>query len=117
MTRILILVVLVGLSGCDLAFPPGADEKFGDQNFKSAVSAIELHKTRNGTYPDTLADLEYLGDWDGIWVNSVRYEKVESGYNLYVERGFMSEPELKLPAGYKVGLGLVDSNVEWIPEE
>ena len=109
-----LLIVLFLLSGCEFDFPSGMDEKFGDQHFKSAISAIELHKTRTGEYPDTLNDLEYLGDWDQIWLHSVRYEKADTGYNLFIERGWMGEPSLDLPAGYKDGLGLIESNVKWV---
>ncbi len=111
----LIIAVLM-LSGCDFEIPHGIDEKFGDQHFKSAVSAIELHKTRHGNYPSSLEELEYLGDWDEIWLNSVSYEKAGSGYNLYIERGWVGEPSLELPEGYKTGLGLLDSNVTWVVE-
>lgn len=93
------------------------DARFSDQHFKSAISAIELHKTRTGGYPDSLSELEYLGDWDQLWINSVRYEKVDGGYNLFVERGFVGESSLELPEGYKVGLGLVDSNVSWLEKQ
>ena len=117
MRQIVSILVILLLSGCDFEFPGGLDEKFGDQHFKSAISAIELHNTRTGRYPDSLDDLEYLGDWDLIWLSSVRYEKVEGGYDLFVERGWVGEPSLELPADYKVGLGLVDSNVEWIQEQ
>ena len=109
-------IVLVLLSGCDMEIPGGMDEKFGDQHFKSAVAAIELHKTRTGDYPSSLKDLEYLGDWDLIWLDSVRYEKTGAGYNLFIERGWAGEPSLSLPAGYKAGLGLIDSNVTWVEE-
>lgn len=100
------------LYGCDFKFP-GADEKFGRQNFVSAVSIIELHKTRNGVYPDSLNELQFLGDWDSIWLSAVRYEKNNSGYNLYLERGWVGKPELVLPEGFKRGLGLKDSNIAW----
>jgi len=110
LTNLLILALLV--SGCDFRFP-GVDEKFGKQNFISAISIIELHKTRNGVYPDSLRDLQYLGDWDQIWLGAVRYEKTGEGYNLFVERGWMGEPDLVLPTGFKKGLGLKDSNVTW----
>ncbi|WP_345867865.1 hypothetical protein [Shewanella algae] len=50
MQKLIAIIVLVGfLSGCDFEVP-GADEKFGTQNFVSAVSIIELHKLRNGVY-------------------------------------------------------------------
>lgn len=114
MRKFSLVFIILLLSACEFEFPGGMDEKFGDQHFKSAVSAIELHKTRTGEYPSTLNDLEYLGDWDMIWLHAVRYEKSDAGYKLFIERGWMGEPSLKLPAGYKVGLGLIDSNVTWI---
>ncbi len=117
MRSLLTVSLLLMLAGCDFEFPGGIDEKFGDQHFKSAVSAIELHKVRTGEYPGSLDDLEYLGDWDMIWVQSVGYEKSGDGYNLYVTRGWAGEPSLKLPEGYRGGLGLRDSNVTWVPEE
>ncbi|MDJ0707955.1 MAG: hypothetical protein QNJ46_32180 [Leptolyngbyaceae cyanobacterium MO_188.B28] len=104
--------------GCELAsdFTSSADKTFGCQNFTSAVALIELHNTRNGSYPDSLNDLEYLGDWDAIWLGAVQYEKVSDGYNLYVERGWVGEPELSFPEDYKNGLGLKDSNITWTAE-
>ena len=107
-----LLLLALLLTGCDTWFAAN-DEKFGRQNFVSAISIIELHKTRNGSYPGSLQDLQYLGDWDAIWLSAVRYERVQGGYNLFVERGWMGEPDLKFPAGFKRGLGLKDSNVTW----
>jgi len=113
MRLICILIFTILVTGCDGIFP-GVNEKFGQQNFVSAVSLIELHKTRNGVYPESLKDLKYLGDWDGIWLSAVRYEKVDKGYNLFVERGWVGKPHLEFPIGFKQGLGLQDSNVTWI---
>lgn len=115
MKKIRLLLLAILITGCDFTVP-GADEKFGKQNFVSAVSIIELHKIRNGVYPDELEDLQYLGDWDGIWLSAVRYEKAGNGYNLFVERGWVGKPDLKFPVGFKTGLGLKDSNVEWISD-
>ena len=115
MKNTFLLISVVLLSACDFEFPgfPGADEKFGKQNFVSAVSLIELHKVRNDEYPDSLSELEYLGYWDGIWISAVRYEKNGDGYNLYVVRGWMKEPSLEIPEGFRRGLGLRESNVTW----
>ncbi len=110
-----ILLVVTLITGCD-SWIAGNDEKFGKQNFVSAISLIELHKVRNGAYPESLKDLQYLGDWDGVWISRVRYEKTGEGYNLYVEIGWIGEPDLRLPIGFKKGLGLKESNIEWIPE-
>ncbi|WP_345858437.1 hypothetical protein [Shewanella algae] len=113
MQKLIAIIVLVGfLSGCNFEVP-GADEKFGTQNFVSAVSIIELHKLRNGVYPKSLRDLEFLGDWDGIWLSAVRYEQNGDGYNLYLERGWVGKPSLEFPVKFKQGLGIKESNVTW----
>jgi len=109
---VLILLFMSVLSACDFEVP-GADKKFGTQNFVSAVSIIELHKLRNGEYPESLKDLEFLGDWDGIWLSAVRYEKSGDGYNLFLERGWAGKPSLEFPVKFKQGLGIKDSNVKW----
>jgi len=103
------------LSACDFEVPV-ADNKFGTQNFVSAIAIIELHKTRNNRYPDSLNQLEFLGDWDGIWLGAVRYEKTNTGYNLFVERGWINEPTLVFPIAFKNGLGLEQTNVIWEEE-
>jgi len=114
MLKLVAAILLIGvLSGCDFQIP-GADEKFGTQNFVSAVSIIELHKLRNGEYPKNIKELEFLGDWDGIWLSAVRYEKDGEGYNLYVERGWAGKPSLEFPVKFKQGLGIKKSNVTWV---
>ena len=115
MKTLSLFIFLVLLSGCDIPFP-SPDEKFGKQNFVSAISIIELHKVRNGTYPETLSDLKFLGDWDGIWLSAVKYEKTKNGYNLFVERGWVGKPSLVFPVEFKNGLGLNKSNVKWTTE-
>ena len=99
MQRVAPLAVLFLLfSGCNKpSFVSRADAQFGEQNFKSAVALIELHRVRTGSYPASLKDIEYLGSWDQIWLSAVRYEPSEGGYNLYVTRGWVGEPTLKLP--------------------
>ena len=107
------VLLILSISGCNFEVP-GADEKFGTQNFVSAVSLIELHKTRNGAYPESLDDLEFLGDWDGIWLTAVKYEKSDKGYNLYLERGWAGKPSLEFPIKFKKGLGIQKTNVKWV---
>ncbi|MDM7862304.1 hypothetical protein QTP81_16980 [Alteromonas sp. ASW11-36] len=109
------LTLLLALTACDFNFDiPHADETFGTQNFVSAVSIIELHNVRNGEYPEDLDELEFLGNWDAIWLSAVRYEKVDNGYNLFVERGWATEPNLVFPIRFKQGLGIQATNVEWL---
>ncbi|MGB1030364.1 MAG: hypothetical protein ACPGVW_11470 [Pseudoalteromonas marina] len=79
------LLFILLLAGCDFEVP-GADERFGTQNFVSAISLIELHKTRNGVYPNTLAELDFLGDWDGIWLSAVKYVKKMMTATIYTLR-------------------------------
>jgi hypothetical protein len=113
--RAALIVIVFLVSACAKpSFVSRADEQFGEQNFKSAVALIELHHVRNGTYPASLKDIEYLGAWDQLWLSAVRYEPVDGGYNLFVTRGWIGEPTLRLPRSYLTGLGLRDSNVTWV---
>ncbi|PKF78096.1 hypothetical protein CW749_17955 [Vibrio sp. vnigr-6D03] len=109
---LLVLWIALLLTGCDLPFEQ-ANQKFGRQHFISAVSAIELHKTRNGMYPSSLNELEFLGDWDQIWISSVEYKKTETGYNLYLEKSWSTTPELNFPSSFKRGLGIEKTNIQW----
>jgi hypothetical protein len=114
MNKVLVTIfVFIVVSGCEFELP-GADQTFGTQNFVSAISIIELHNIRNGEYPNNLKELEFLGDWDGIWLSAVRYEKNGSGYNLYLERGWVGKPSLEFPLKFKTGLGIKETNIKWI---
>ena len=104
------LVLCLSLSGC--AFQKEADQKFGDQHFKTAVALIELHKVRFGEYPNSLSDLKFVGEWDQIALSSVKYKRVEAGYELDVIRGWMGKPELRYPDEFWKGLGVVKSNMK-----
>lgn len=63
----------------------GPDNIFGDQNLKTAVALIELHKVRYGKYPDSLQDLRFIGQWDQIALNSVSYYPNENHSAYYIE--------------------------------
>jgi hypothetical protein len=104
----LVLVFAITLSSCN--FQKQADAKFGDQHFKTAISLVELHKVRTGTYPETLDDLKFTGDWDQLALASVEYKKLDSGYELNVTRGWVAQPNLVYPAEFWDGLGLQRSN-------
>jgi len=116
MKKIIIMLFLITLlSGCNLLgeFGEEADEKFGDQNFKTSIALIELHNVRNGSYPDSLDDIEYTGDWDAIYLNGVEYTKLEEGYELNLTRGWAGMPdELIYPPEFWNGLGLKKSNLK-----
>lgn len=61
------------------------DQDHADQNFKRAISLIEVHKLRFGTYPNTLNDpdfTEFMGGWDKVIYHAVTYLKLEDGYEL-----------------------------------
>ena len=106
----LLCLSLSGLVGCD--FQKDADEKFGDQHFKTTISLIELHKIRHGAYPESLKELKFTGEWDAIALSSVDYKRLENGYELNVTRGWVGQPTLTYPADFWRGLGLVKSNMK-----
>ena len=83
------------------------DNKFGDQNLKSTVALLELHKIRYGRYPRSLRDIRFKGDWDEIWLNSTRYvvSPDSTRYCVEVERGWMGKPVLNYPPEFWQGTG------------
>lgn len=85
----------------------GPDAMFGDQYLKTAVALIELHKVRTGHYPDDLGKLEFIGQWDVMAVQSVRYKVAPDGASYYVEvqRGWVGKPDLSMPAEFWQGTG------------
>jgi hypothetical protein len=109
--RIAIVVTsAVLLSSCD--FQKEADAKFGDQHLKTAISLVELHKTRYGKYPESLADLKFIGDWDKIALAAVEYKRSGSGYELNVLRGWAGAPNNQYPPEFWQGLGVISSNAK-----
>ena len=114
--QILIILTLSTLlfTGCGLKkFEEQANQQFGDQHFKTAIALIELHKVRFGEYPASLDSLKFVGDWDKIIWGSVKYEKLDTGYELDLTNGWVGKPNtLEYPAGFWKGLGLVRSNMK-----
>jgi len=112
--RVLATLAVFGLilvcASCG-GFRQQADSQFGDQNFKSAIALIELHKVRFGTYPKDLTELTFTGSWDQIWMSAVKYTKLEDGYELDLVRGWVGTPELEYPADFWQGLGIRKTNV------
>src|SRR5437667_11605271 len=109
-TRTVLLLLLVAvLFGCD--FQKQADAKFGDQHFKTSIALIELHKVRTGSYPESLKELQFTGEWDAIAINSVEYKRAAGGYELNVLRGWVGQPTLAYPKEFWQGLGIVKSNM------
>lgn len=90
-------------------FTQTADGMFGDQHLKTAVALIELHKTRYGQYPGSLADLRFTGQWDAIALGAVSYCANANGtaYYIEVERGWAGRPNLSLPPEFWQGTGFV----------
>lgn len=94
-------------------------EMLADQEFKKAIALIELHKLRNGSYPNSLSELEYLSAMDSSMFNSVQYVRHDSGYELNLTLEFPSfngngitKVDLDYPPGFWEGLGCVKSNIK-----
>ncbi len=90
---------------CALTLP--IDNKFGDQHMKTSVALLELYKNRHGRYPDRIADLDFVGDWDRIALNSVAYypNDARTRYYLEVTRGWLCSPSLHYPVEFWTGTG------------
>jgi hypothetical protein len=108
--RLAVVAGFVLASGCG-RLTAGADAKFGDQHFKTAVALVELYHVRHGTYPTSLAALDFVGEWDAIALSAVQYQPLASGYELNVTRGWVARPELRYPPEFWHGLGLRKTNV------
>lgn len=115
MTRLaFVLLLSLSISSCILnEFQEQANQKFGDQHFKTAIALIELHNIREGEYPTKLSDLKNLGEWDQIIFSSVKYNKLDGGYELDLVNGWVGKPEeLNYSDDFWNGLGLVKSNLK-----
>ena len=80
-------------------FKDQADAQFGDQHFKTAIALIELYHVRHGSYPDSLAQLDFTGSWDQVAISSVAYRRLPSGYELDLTRGWIGRAPLLAFAG------------------
>lgn len=96
-----------------------AQQMFADQEFKKAIANIELHKLRNGQYPQSLNELQFLSVFDSTMFSYVNYTKADSGYILNINFKFFSiEPgqeqnvALKYPQEFWKGLGCIKSNAK-----
>src|SRR5579872_6776195 len=94
---------VIGMSGVT----KGADNLFGDQELKTAVALLELHKVRFGKYPNSLSDLKYLGAWDQGQLQRVSYypNADRTAYYIEVKRGWIGKPDLKMPDEFWRGTG------------
>ena len=99
--------VFLGLHYFAPAATKAADNQFGDQWLKTSVALLELHKARYGKYPDSLADLKFIGDWDQAALQNVRYypNVDRTAYYIEVQRGWVGKPDFKLPDEFWRGTG------------
>lgn len=109
--RVALVLVFASMSACD--FQQEANNKFGDQHFKTAIALIELYKVRNGEYPASLNDIKFTGDWDAMALASVQYKKNAKGYRLDLMNGWVGQPkDLNYSQEFWRGLGLNESNMK-----
>lgn len=95
-----------------------AQEIMGDWEFKKAIAQIELHKLRNGHYPNSLSELQFLSAVDSTIFHRVEYTRLDSVYELNLVMkaaslgGDEEEIDLHYPAEFWKGLGCVKSNLK-----
>ncbi len=95
-----------------------SQKMFAEHEFKKALSHIELHKLRNGQYPNSLSELQFLTAMDSSIFNTVTYTKIDTAYELNLKfemhslDGQAEAVRLTLPAEFWDGLGCVKSNVK-----
>jgi len=82
-----------------------------DERFKRAIALIELHRTRFGSYPRTLMDLQFLHPSDYTILAGMRYEPLPDGYALDVVLPPSTKLDLSYPADFWLGLGLRRTSV------
>lgn len=90
-----------------------------DMQFKNAIANIELHRLRNGSYPNSLSDLKFLTAMDSSMDHSVEYTRLDTVYELNLKMTFQSlqsndtkKIDLHYPPAFWKGLGCVKSNVK-----
>ena len=83
------------------------DNLFGDQNLKTAVALLELHKVRYGKYPGSMDELKFTGQSDQMAIQSVNYytNGDRTAYYIEVERGWVGKPDLVMPDEFWQGTG------------
>jgi hypothetical protein len=98
-----VVVYYVTKSGITRPF----DNMFGDQHLKTSIALVELHKVRYGRYPQSLKELKFVGGWDQLALNSVRYYPAADGSKYYLEvtRGWVGKPSLDYPPEFWQGTG------------
>lgn len=90
-----------------------ATVQINDQYFKTAISLIELHKTRFGKYPESLDSLKHTGLMDQSIFPYVKYTKLDEGYSLdLLGKNKNNQKSLNYPQDFWKGLGLKKSNLK-----
>ena len=116
---VIAVVVLLGVAGILILWAIGfgiknsewaknAGTMIGDQSLKTVVALVELHKTRYGEYPRSLADLHFTGEWDQMHINGVSYcsNADQTAYFVDVkERGVIRAPPVSTPDEFWRGTG------------
>jgi len=128
MKKIIPLILIISLTTA--CIPDNVREKINqgmqksqqilaDQEFKKAIANIELHKLRNGEYPESLSDLQFLSAMDSSIFSMVEYHKLDAGYELNTKMQFPNldgknahEVKLHYPPEFWKGLGCVRSNAK-----
>jgi len=97
------------------------EKLFADREFKNAIYNIEMYKLRNGVYPETLKDLEFLTNMDSSIFSSVEYIKLDTVYELNLKFVFpkpslkgliMDTVKIHYPERFWKGLGCTKSNTK-----
>ena len=87
-----------------------------DQQFKNTIGAIEIHKLRTGSYPNSFSDINYINQMDSNMFIGLDYEIVDSGYMLNINKkvhtmsGDGTQIKLFYPEDFWTGLGCKQSN-------
>ena len=89
------------------------NESYGDLHFTKSIALIELYHTMHGYYPDKLEDIEYGVMTAKGSFSSVRYLKLDGGYQLDLVDGWFGIPRnLCYPDEFWRGLGCKISNLK-----
>lgn len=94
----------------------------GDMEFKKAIAQIELHKLRNGHYPNSLSELQFLSVMDSSVMSNVDYTRLDSVYELNLKMKYFGLDGkkgdaivLSYPPEFWAGLGCRKSNLKRAP--
>jgi hypothetical protein len=93
--------------GCELGAHESHGQSIRDQQLKTAVALIELHKVRYGEYPDSIGDLKFIGQWDRSALQNLAYysNPDRTAYYLEARRSWIGKPDLEMPPEFWKGTG------------